>query len=98
MAASDKASLEELHQLVTKAYSTEIALALKEEAPPNPALLAGAAKFLKDNDVTADPADSDDLKGLQAKLKAAGDQRRLQQREKNQSLLSVVSNDLDEVG
>jgi hypothetical protein len=98
MAASDKASLEELHQLVTKAYSTEIALALKEEAPPNPALLAGAAKFLKDNDVTADPADNEDLKGLQARLKAAGDARRVQQRSRNESLLTVVKDDLDEVG
>lgn len=98
MAASDKASLEELHQLVTKAYSTEIALALKEEAPPNPALLAGAAKFLKDNDVTADPADNEDLKGLQARLKAAGDARRAQQRSRNESLLTVVKDDLDEAG
>lgn len=94
MAASDKSSLEELHRLVTQAYSTEIALSLKEEAPPNPALLAGAAKFLKDNDVTADPAEASDLKGLQAQLKAAADARRV----RNGSLLSAVTNDLDEVG
>lgn len=93
MAASDKASLELLHQLVTKAYATEIALALKEEAPPNPALLAGAAKFLKDNDVTADPADKEDLKTLQAQLKAAAETRRIRKK----PLLAAVQNDLDEV-
>lgn len=92
MAASDKASLEELHQLVTRAYSTEIALALKEEAPPNPALLAGAAKFLKDNDVTADPAEKEDLKTLQAQLRAASEARKLSKR----PLLAAVQNDLDE--
>lgn len=93
MAATDKASLEALHQLVTRAYSTEIALALKEEAPPNPALLAGAAKFLKDNDVTADPADKEDLKSLQSQLKAAAEARRIRKR----PLLEVVKEDLDEV-
>lgn len=93
MAATDKASLEALHQLVTRAYSTEIALALKEEAPPNPALLAGAAKFLKDNDVTADPADKEDLKSLQVQLKAAAEARRIRKR----PLLEVVKEDLDEV-
>lgn len=92
MAASDKASLEELHQLVTRAYSTEIALALKEEAPPNPALLAGAAKFLKDNDVTADPAEKEDLKTLQAQLRAASEARKLSKR----PLLAAVQSDLDE--
>lgn len=92
MAASDKASLEELHQLVTRAYSTEIALALKDEAPPNPALLAGAAKFLKDNDVTADPAEKEDLKTLQAQLRAASEARKLSKR----PLLAAVQNDLDE--
>lgn len=95
MAATDKDSLELLHRLVTQAYSTEIALALKDEAPPNPALLAGAAKFLKDNEITADPADKKDLKEMQRKLKEASAQRK--SRKSNVSdMLAHVTNDMKE--
>jgi hypothetical protein len=48
---------------------------LRDEIPTDAATLSGAAKFLKDNAITADPADKADLKGLQAQLKAAAEER-----------------------
>jgi hypothetical protein len=65
------AELEELHALITKSYTERIRKDLEDEFPTDAATLSGAAKFLKDNAITADPADKEDLKGLQAKLKEA---------------------------
>ena len=61
--------LHELHSLVTRSYSERIQKDLEDGFPTDAATLSGAAKFLKDNAVTADPADKADLKDLQAKLK-----------------------------
>lgn len=69
------AELEELHALVTRSYSTRITQDLEDDIPTDAATLSGAAKFLKDNAITADPADKADLKGLQAQLKAAAEER-----------------------
>lgn len=92
MAASSKAELEELHRLITQSYKTRIQMDLKDEIPTDAATLSGAAKFLKDNEITADPADKEDLAALQKQLKAAAEARRV----KNGSLLRAVDNDLDE--
>lgn len=69
------ADLEELHALVTRSYTSRIEMDLRDEIPTDAATLSGAAKFLKDNAITADPADKADLKGLQAQLKAAAEER-----------------------
>lgn len=92
MAASSKTELEELHRLITRSYKTRIEMDLRDEIPTDAATLSGAAKFLKDNEITADPADKEDLTVLQKQLKAAADARRV----RNGSLLSAVKNDLDE--
>ena len=92
MAASSKAELEELHRLITQSYKTRIEMDLRDEIPTDAATLSGAAKFLKDNEITADPADKEDLAALQKQLKAAAEARRI----KNGKLLSAVENDLDE--
>jgi hypothetical protein len=94
MAASSKAELEELHRLITQSYKSRIEMDLRDEIPTDAATLSGAAKFLKDNEITADPADKEDLAALQKQLKAAAEARRV----KNGALLQAVSNDLDEVG
>ena len=92
MAASSKAELEELHRLITQSYKSRIEMDLRDEIPTDAATLSGAAKFLKDNEITADPADKEDLAALQKQLKAAAEARRV----KNGSLLQAVTNDLDE--
>lgn len=84
--------LEELHALVTRSYTTRIEMDLRDEIPTDAATLSGAAKFLKDNAITADPADKADLKGLQAQLKAAALERE-QRGSKAGKLLALVKND-----
>lgn len=83
------AELEELHALVTKSYKTRIELDLEDGVPTDAATLSGAAKFLKDNAITADPADKQDLKGLQAQLKAAAEERS----KRAGKVLELVKND-----
>lgn len=68
---ASKEDLGALHRLVTRAYIGEIETCLEEEVMVTPALLSGAAKFLKDNEITADPADKKDLRDLQSRLKEA---------------------------
>lgn len=83
--------LEELHALVTKSYTTRIQQDLEDDIPTDAATLSGAAKFLKDNAITADPADKADLKGLQEQLKAAAEERR--KRAGSGKILDLVRND-----
>lgn len=74
--ASSMKDLEELHKLVTRSYKERITQDLDDNIPTDAATLSGAVKFLKDNAVTADPADSDDLAELRDKLKETADKRR----------------------
>jgi hypothetical protein len=90
------ADLEELHGLLTQAYSTRIAQDLEDNIPTDAATLSGAAKFLKDNAITADPADKADLKGLQAQLKAAAEQRSIKAAGSRSSVLELVRKDEQE--
>ena len=92
MATSMK-ELDELHILVTKSYKTRIAQDLTDNIPTDAATLSGAVKFLKDNAVTADPADVDDLKDLRDQLKAVAAARR----EKVGSALALVKSDMANV-
>lgn len=74
--ATTMQELNELHRLVTKSYKTRIEQDLKDDIPTDAATLSGAVKFLKDNAVTADPADQDDLSELREKLKEQAGKRR----------------------
>lgn len=90
------AELEELHLLVTQSYATRIKQDLEDDIPTDAATLSGAAKFLKDNAITADPADKADLKGLQAQLKAAAEQRQQKAAHSRGNLLELVRKDEQE--
>lgn len=68
--------LEELHKLVTRSYKERIEKDLEEGFPTDAATLSGAVKFLKDNAITADPADADDLKKMRDNLKELAEKRR----------------------
>lgn len=89
--ASSMKELDELHTLVTRSYKERITQDLADNIPTDAATLSGAVKFLKDNAVTADPADTDDLKDLRDKLKETAEKRR----NKAGAVLSLVQDDLD---
>uniref|UniRef100_A0AAU6W0R3 DNA maturase A n=4 Tax=unclassified bacterial viruses TaxID=12333 RepID=A0AAU6W0R3_9VIRU len=88
--------LEELHRLVTESYSARIKQDLADDIPTDAATLSGAAKFLKDNAITADPADKADLKGLQAQLKEAAISRQQKAAGQRGNVLDLVRRDEQE--
>lgn len=91
---SSKTELENLHRLITQSFTERLEWDLKDKIPTDAATLGAAIKFLKDNDITSDPADKEDLKGLQEQLKNAAEERRA----RTGKLLAAVTNDLQEVG
>ncbi len=90
--ASSRKELEELHKLVAKSYKTRIEADLDDNIPTDAATLSGAVKFLKDNAVTADPADSDDLSDLRKALVEQAANRKA----KAGNVLALVKEDLKE--
>lgn len=74
--ASTMAELNALHVLVTESFKTRITQDLEDNIPTDAATLGAAIKFLKDNAVSADPADADDLADLRKKLTLAAENRR----------------------
>lgn len=91
--ASSMKDLEELHGLITRSYKTRIEQDLADNIPTDAATLSGAVKFLKDNLVTADPADADDLADLRDKLKEVAEKRR----NKGKAALALVAADMQNV-
>lgn len=67
MAATLK-ELQELHRMVAKSLTTRIGQDMEDQLPTDAATLGAAIKFLKDNNVSADPADAEDLTDLREKL------------------------------
>lgn len=76
--AAKKSELGRLHQLVTQAFCEGIEKDI-EDSVVNPALLSSAAKFLKDNEITADIKEEDDLKTLRQKMTEASEAARNKQ-------------------
>lgn len=74
--ASTVGELNELHALIAKSLTQRITQDIDDNIPTDAATLGAAIKFLKDNNVTADPADSDDLAELRNKLKEQAASRR----------------------
>lgn len=56
--------LERLHGMLADSFVARLAADAKDEIPTDAATLGAISKFLKDNEVTADPADSDELAHL----------------------------------
>lgn len=74
-----KASLEKLHKLhgmLADSFASRLEQDIKDNIPTDAATLGAISKFLKDNEVTADPADDSDLADLKNKFKEAQDNRR----------------------
>lgn len=90
--ASSRKDLEELHSLVTRSYTERIEADMADGIPTDAATLSGAVKFLKDNAITADPADQDDLSNLRDSLtKQAADRKA-----RAKGTLALVKDDLKE--
>ena len=88
--ATPLAELQELHRLVAKSLNQRITQDIDDNIPTDAATLGAAIKFLKDNAVTADPADSDDLKGLRDKLTEQAKARR----ERGSNVVELAKADL----
>lgn len=89
--ASSIAELSELHKLITKSLVQRIEADIEDNIPTDAATLGAAIKFLKDNAVTADPADQDDLTALRDKLKEQSETRR----KRVNDVLTLVQSDLN---
>lgn len=74
--AATMADLSELHALITRSFKVRLEQDIEDNIPTDAATLGALTKFLKDNAVTADPADSDDLSALRDKLKEQAQNRR----------------------
>ena len=74
--AASLADLQELHSLIARSLNQRITQDMEDGLPTDAATLGAAIKFLKDNNVSADPADADDLSALRDKLKQQAAQRR----------------------
>lgn len=67
--AANKSELDELHRLLARAFTQGIENDL-EDVVFNPAFLSAAAKFLKDNEITAEVKSDEDLGALSAALRS----------------------------
>ena len=74
--AASLADLRDLHSLIARSLNQRISQDMVDGLPTDAATLGAAIKFLKDNNVSADPADADDLSALRDKLKQQAEQRR----------------------
>ena len=74
--ATSLSELQELHKLITKSLSNRISQDIEDNIPTDAATLGAAIKFLKDNAVSADPADADDLQELRSKLTKQAQERK----------------------
>jgi hypothetical protein len=69
--------LEELHRLVAENLIGRLKKDAEDEMFTDAATIGAITKFLKDNNITADPADKSDLENLRDKLKQQSQARRL---------------------
>lgn len=67
MAATED-KLRKLHELVADSFINRIEDDINDNLPTDAATLAAAAKFLKDNNVSADPVDNGQLDELRKKM------------------------------
>lgn len=91
--AATLGELQELHRLIAKSLNQRIEQDIEDNIPTDAATLGAAIKFLKDNSVTADPADADDLSALRDKLAKQAKERR----ERGSNVVALASADLQQM-
>ena len=74
--AATLSELQELHKFIAQSLTERIKQDMEDKLPTDAATLGAAIKFLKDNNVSADPADADDLSLLREKLREQAELRR----------------------
>ena len=89
--AATLGELQDLHSLIARSLNARIKQDMEDDLPTDAATLGAAIKFLKDNNVSADPADADDLSALRDKLRDQADARRT----KRGNVMALVKSDLD---
>ena len=90
MAGATLGELENLQKLMVQALTERVEMDMKDKIPTDAATLGVIAKLLKDNNVTADPADADDLSKLRTKLVEQSNARKL----KVGKVLELVQSDM----
>lgn len=88
--AADMDSLRLLHRLQAQGLIMRLEQDLRDGIPTDAATLGAINKFLKDNEVTADPADTDDLQEMRDRLTRQQNERKA--RAKN--VIDLASGDL----
>ena len=91
--AATLGELQELHRLIAKSLNQRIEQDIEDNIPTDAATLGAAIKFLKDNAVTADPADADDLGALREKLAKQVKERR----ERGSNVVALATSDLQQM-
>lgn len=91
--AASMTELEKLHSLITQSFTKRIEEDIRDGIPTDAATLSSAVKFLKDNAVTADPADADDLGALRDKLAKQAKERR----ERGSNVVALATADLQQM-
>ncbi len=91
--AASLADLQDLHSLIARSLNQRISQDMEDGLPTDAATLGAAIKFLKDNNVSADPADADDLSALRDKLKQQAEQAE-QRRAGRSNVLKLATQDL----
>lgn len=91
---ANRQDLEQLLELVTKSLKTRIEEDIKDNVPTDAATLGAAIKLLKDNAVTADPANRDELDSLREGLVKMAEQRKA----RAAGVLSLVQQDFEDTG
>ena len=91
--AASLADLQDLHSLIARSLNQRISQDMEDGLPTDAATLGAAIKFLKDNNVSADPADADDLSALRDKLKQQAEQAE-QRRAGRSKVVQLATQDL----
>lgn len=81
-----------LHALVAKSFKQRLEDDIKDNIPTDAATLGALIKFLKDNNITADPADADNLSELRETLT---EQRKVRAQRRG-NVLALVKEDTQE--
>ena len=95
--AASMGDLQDLHSLVAKSFKVRITQDLEDKLPTDAATLGAAIKFLKDNNVSADPADKEDLNHLRESLTAAREARALARKNRASNVVAMADHDLRQV-
>ena len=94
MSESGKAStelLEALHKAVANSLTKRIEEDTNEGIPTDAATLGAAIRFLRDNEITADPSTNGDIERLRERLR---EQAKIRQRHRGSNIVSLAEDEL----